>query len=131
MRRAALGGLPLLLAITISASVLLDPVDWVVFLLTGFGWLALVAIQETDRASTWGRGPAVRPRLTAVGGLAARIAVTCGLVAVVLSSALSSEGRTFGELRPERRQQLDQREQPDARPAPQPACRARTSPWST
>ena len=96
MRRAALGGLPLLLAITISASVLLNPVDWVVFLLTGFGWLALIAIQETDRASSWGRGPAVRPRLTAVGGLAARIAVTCGLVAVVLSSALSSEGRTFG-----------------------------------
>ena len=96
MRRAALGGLPLLLAITISASVLLNPVDWVVFLLTGFGWLALIAIQETDRAGSWGRGPAVRPRLTAVGGLAARIAVTCGLVAVVLSSALSSEGRTFG-----------------------------------
>ena len=96
MRRASLGGLPLLLAITISASVLLEPVDWVVFLLTGFGWLALVAIQETDRAGSWGRGPAVRPRLTAVGGLAARIAVTCGLIAVVLSSALSSEGRTFG-----------------------------------
>src|SRR5690349_18123001 len=35
MRRASLGGLPLLLAITISASVLLEPVDWVVFLLTG------------------------------------------------------------------------------------------------
>ena len=96
MRRAALGGLPLLLAITISASVLLNPVDWVVFLLTGFGWLALIAIQETDRASSWGRGPTVRPRLTAVGGLAARIAVTCGLVAVLFSSALSSEGRTFG-----------------------------------
>jgi len=96
MRRAALGGLPLLLAITISASVLLNPVDWVVFLLTGFGWLALIAIQETDRVGSWGRGQAVRPRLTAVGGLAARIAVTCGLVAVVLSSALSSEGRTFG-----------------------------------
>ncbi len=97
MRRASLGGLPLLLAITISASVLLDPVDWLVFLLTGFGWLALVAIQETDRASSWGRGSAISTRLSAVGGLAARIAVTCGLIAVVLSAALSSEGRTFGD----------------------------------
>ena len=96
MRRASLGGLPLLLAITISASVLLDPVDWLVFLLAGFGWLALVAIQETDRASSWGRGTAVGTRLTAVGGLAVRIAATCGLIAVVLSSALSSQGRTFG-----------------------------------
>ena len=96
LRRASLGGLPLLLAITISASVLLDPVDWLVFLLTGFGWLALVAIQETDRASSWGRGGAVSTRLSAVGGLAARIALTSGLIAVVFSSALSSEGRTFG-----------------------------------
>jgi transglutaminase-like putative cysteine protease len=96
LNRASLAGLPLLLTITISASVLLQPVSWLVFLATAFGWLALVAMQETSRLGSWGRGTGVS-KLAAVGGLSTRIAVSCGLVAVVLTSALSSTGRNFGD----------------------------------
>jgi transglutaminase-like putative cysteine protease/type II secretory pathway pseudopilin PulG len=95
LRRASLAGLPLLLTITISASVLLEPVGALVFLATAFGWLALVAMQETSRLGTWGRGSG-GTRLSAVGGLSTRIAVSCGVIAVVLTGALSSTGRTFG-----------------------------------
>ncbi|MEP6816046.1 MAG: DUF3488 and transglutaminase-like domain-containing protein [Marmoricola sp.] len=95
LHRASLAGLPLLLTITISASVLLQPVNWLVFLGTAFGWLALVAMQETTRLGSWGRGTG-GSTFTAVGGLSARIAVCCGLIAVVFTGALSSTGRNFG-----------------------------------
>ena len=94
MRRAPLGGLPLLLAITISASVLLATrsTGWS-SCSPGFGFLALIAIQETDQRQLAGAaarrsGRPARPRSA---GSPRRIAVTCGLVAVVLSSALSSD----------------------------------------
>ncbi|MEO9221301.1 MAG: DUF3488 and transglutaminase-like domain-containing protein [Mycobacteriaceae bacterium] len=96
LRRAALAGLPLLLTITISASLLLQPVSWLVFLATAFGWLGLLAMQETARVGSWGRGTAGASNLAAVGGLSTRIAVCCALVAVVLTGTLSSAGRDFG-----------------------------------
>jgi len=95
LRRASLAGLPLLLTITISASVLLEPVGALVFLATAFGWLALVAMQETSRLGSWGRGTG-GSKLAAVGGLSTQIAVLCGVIAVVLTGALSSTGRNFG-----------------------------------
>ncbi|MDQ6641715.1 MAG: DUF3488 and transglutaminase-like domain-containing protein [Actinomycetota bacterium] len=95
LQRASLAGLPLLLAITISASVLLQPVNALIFLATAFGWLALVAIQETTRLESWGRGIG-GSKIAAVGGLSTRIAVSCGVVAVVLTGTLSSTGRDFG-----------------------------------
>ncbi len=96
LRRASLAGLPLLLTITISASVLLQPVNWLVFLTTAFGWLALVAMQETTRVGSWGRVGGGGSNLAALGGLSTRIAVCCALVAVVLTGTLSSTGRDFG-----------------------------------
>lgn len=97
LHRASLAGLPLLLTITISASVLLEPVGALVFLATAFGWLALVAMQETSRLGAWGRGNGAT-RFAAVGGLTTRIALSCGVIAVVLTGALSSTGRNFGNL---------------------------------
>ncbi|MCW2759066.1 MAG: hypothetical protein JWO46_2812 [Nocardioidaceae bacterium] len=95
LRQAALAGLPLLLAITIAASVLLDPVPWPVFLLTAAGWMAMLALQESTRLGSWGHLPA-GTALASIGGLSARIGLVCVLIAMVLTTGLASEGRSFG-----------------------------------
>jgi transglutaminase-like putative cysteine protease len=95
LRQAALAGLPLLLVITIAASVLLSPVGGLVFLATALGWMALLAMQETGLLGSWGRG-SVGSRLSAVGGLSVRIALVCVVVATLFTAGLASQGRTFG-----------------------------------
>ncbi|RLV48951.1 transglutaminase domain-containing protein [Nocardioides mangrovicus] len=107
VRHAALAGLPLLLAVTVSASVLLSPVSWLVFALVAIGWLALISLQESSRLTSWESTRSQQPdaadpgvelgALAGMGGLAARIGAFGVVAAVLLTAGITSQGRQLGD----------------------------------
>ncbi|GGF38023.1 hypothetical protein GCM10011519_09470 [Marmoricola endophyticus] len=97
LRRAPLAGLPLLLALTISASLLIQPVSLGVFVLSAAGWLLLIALQAGEELAGWGRGRLGGAR-GALTSMTAKIGLTCAVVAVLATSVLSAEGRQLGDI---------------------------------
>lgn len=55
MLRVPAAGLPLLAAYSLPISVLEKQVSWLVFALAATGFLAMLALQENDRVTRWGR----------------------------------------------------------------------------
>ncbi|MGZ4625288.1 MAG: transglutaminase family protein [Kineosporiaceae bacterium] len=55
LRRPAVAGLPLLAVYCVPAAILPDGLDWTSFLVSGAGFLILVAADSFDRVQAWGR----------------------------------------------------------------------------
>lgn len=88
-RQPALAGLPLLLVVTIAASVLIVPINPLVFIATALGWLALLAVREAGRLDAWTHRPDPIQLLPAAAVIAGISVVT----ALILTGGVSAEGR--------------------------------------
>ncbi len=88
-RQPALAGLPLLLVVTIAASVLITPINPLVFIGTAVGWLALLAVREAGRRDAWTHRPDLGQLLPAAAVIAGISVVT----ALVLTGGVGAEGR--------------------------------------
>ena len=97
LRLAPLAGLPLLLTLTVSASLLLQPVTAGIFALSAAGWLLLIALQQGEELAGWGH-ERVGGLRTALTSMTAKIGVSCAVLAILLTSVLSAEGRQLGDI---------------------------------
>jgi transglutaminase-like putative cysteine protease len=60
-RHGALGGLPLLILLTVCGAVTREPVPWPIFVLAAIGFLILLGLDSTDDLVTWGHRIAREP----------------------------------------------------------------------
>ncbi|MBO3745450.1 transglutaminase domain-containing protein [Streptosporangiaceae bacterium NEAU-GS5] len=92
MRRAALGGLPLLALFTVPAAVLNDPIAWPAFVIGSLGFVGLLLADGRERLTHWGRAVLVRrSRTTTAVADTGRLSLSgkrVGLTAIALAIVL-------------------------------------------